>query len=125
MAHFDVEGQRQGVKNILILAAVCVVVPHVDEEGLLVVEVLVEFQPVVDFLHLPLADLKFVLQVSCLLILIWVLLLLDKELDHLAVMPLLGRLLDFVRDLQLATIDYRDQVLEVLFELFVGLEVLV
>ena len=65
LAMFDVESQRQSVKDtVLIITAVRVVVPHVEEEGLLVVQVLVEFEAVVHFLELSFAFLKLVLEIG-------------------------------------------------------------
>jgi len=60
----DVESQWQCVEDlILAVAAVRVEVSHVEEEGLLVVQVLIEFETIVYFLKLPLASLELTLQV--------------------------------------------------------------
>ena len=63
LARFDVKSQGQSVKNILVLAAVSVVVPHVDEKSLLVVQVLIELEAVVNFLHLSLTRFELGFQV--------------------------------------------------------------
>ena len=63
-ALLDVECERQRVENILILAAIGVIVPHIQEQCFLVVEMLVELKAVIYFLKLPLALLELVLQLS-------------------------------------------------------------
>ena len=50
----DMEGEWQSVEDIFIFAAVSVVVSHINEQSLLVVQVLVKLEVVVDHLHLPL-----------------------------------------------------------------------
>ena len=53
MAVLDVEGQRQSVKDlVLALAAVGIIVSHIEEKSLLIVEMLVELQTVVYLLEL-------------------------------------------------------------------------
>jgi hypothetical protein len=50
------ERQWQGVIYVFILAAIGIIISHVYEESLLIIQVLVEFQTVVDLLEMLLAD---------------------------------------------------------------------
>ena len=58
------KGKRQSIKDVFVVAAVCVIVPHVDEQSLFVVEMLVEFKAVVDLLELLFALVDLVSQVD-------------------------------------------------------------
>lgn len=58
-AFFQMECQRQGIKYIFVVAAIGVIVPHVDEERLLIIQMLVEFKAIVSLLHCFLASLQF------------------------------------------------------------------
>jgi hypothetical protein len=50
LSNFDMERQWQGVIYVFILAAIGIIISHVYEESLLIIQVLVEFQTVVDLL---------------------------------------------------------------------------
>jgi MFS-type transporter involved in bile tolerance (Atg22 family) len=56
LSNFDMERQWQGVIYVFILAAIGIIISHVYEESLLIIQVLVEFQTVVYLLEMLLAD---------------------------------------------------------------------
>lgn len=50
-ASFQVESQRQSIKHTNVVAAISVIVSHIYEERLFVVQMLVEFKSIVRLLH--------------------------------------------------------------------------
>jgi hypothetical protein len=58
LSNFDMESQRQCVIHVFILAAIGIIISHVYEESLLIIQMLVEFQTVVDLLEKLLADFQ-------------------------------------------------------------------
>ena len=57
-ATFDVEGEWQSIVDVLAVTAISIIISHVYEKCFLVIEMLVEFQFVINLLHSLLALFK-------------------------------------------------------------------